>query len=583
MKYKLFSPNKSVVKVFVTKSSYNYLNPWAAPTQMQSYASGFIIDGRRIVTNAHVVSNVSFVQVRKAGSSRKYEARIRRVVHAVDLAILEISDEEGRLEEFFDNTAPLVLGQTPSVGDTVRAYGFPWGGNEMSLTKGVVSRVEVDRVAHSGGAVLACDMDTAITGGNSGGPVMAIPGDDHWRSPCKEPVVVGVVFQGYSAKEGGYMIAVEVVRRVIALDNTGQTLKVPELGITAQILENRCIRKSLGLVSIDKYDQGLIKSLKSNAMKVATRTEQIDKDKEIAIEITPEQKELADSSKKIEGGIMVYKIADFSPAKGLLKKRDVLLQIDDFPIGENGTVEFRKGERTKWTYCIARKCIGESVKLKFFRDGYFYTHTIVLDKTRNDIQHVGEKQYDVKPTYMLKAGFVFQPVTLNLYHAITCFHSVHSKLLEYRSTDHPSYVLMTRVLQCDITTGYDMTSQIVEAVNGKVIHTMQDLIDAFKEEIEVIETKGDSNNPDASLNGILSSTLNISDNIDSSATDQPMAESSKHNNINKDIVQEAEEKEYCIELYSGNVISIVTRDIAEDTKIVARKYDIKETEFIGDN
>lgn len=110
-KFEKFSPNKSVVKVFVTKNLYNYINPWTSPSQIQSYASGFVIEGKRIVTNAHVVSNNSFVQVRKAGSSKKYEATIRRVVHSVDLAILEIKDvdNEGKVNEFFYNTTPLSL------------------------------------------------------------------------------------------------------------------------------------------------------------------------------------------------------------------------------------------------------------------------------------------------------------------------------------------------------------------------------------------------------------------------------------------------------------------------------------------
>jgi len=239
-----------------------------------------------------------------------------------------------------------------------------------------------------------------------------------------------------------------------------------------------------------------------------------------------------ENPKAIEGGIMVYRVADFSPAKDVLEKRDVLLQIDEFHIGENGTVEFRKGERTKWIYAIAKKRIGESITLKFFRGGYLYTKTIKLDTTRNDIFHVGEKQYDVKPSYLIKAGLVFQPLSLNLYAAINIGSTVQAKILEYRSQEHPRYVLMTKVLQTDITTGYEMTNQIVESVNGIDVHTMDDLIKAFK---------GD---------------------------------------INEYTKENVKENEHCIELYGDAIITIITSDLEEETKRVAKKYDIKETMFI---
>ncbi len=37
----------------------------------------------------------------------------------------------------------LEIGNTAHVGDEVIALGFPWGGDELSLTKGIVSRVEM--------------------------------------------------------------------------------------------------------------------------------------------------------------------------------------------------------------------------------------------------------------------------------------------------------------------------------------------------------------------------------------------------------------------------------------------------------
>ena len=56
-------------------------------------------------------------------------------------------------------------------------------------------------------------------------------------------------------------------------------------------------------------------------------------------------------------------------------------------------------------------------------------------------------------------------------------------IFTYRSEEHPSYILTTKVLQSDITTGYEMSNQIVETINGKKENNMAHVIEAFKAEV----------------------------------------------------------------------------------------------------
>merc|ERR1712076_246872 len=102
---------------------------------------------------------------------------------------------------------------------------------------------------------------------------MSIPGDDG-NNFGNEPAVVGVVFQGYSSKEGGYMIAGEVLKRVISLDDIGEDLRVPELGISTQILENRSLRKSLGLGVVESDSRRPIDLSKKNPRSEKTSDEE---------------------------------------------------------------------------------------------------------------------------------------------------------------------------------------------------------------------------------------------------------------------------------------------------------------------
>jgi S1-C subfamily serine protease len=82
--------------------------------------------------------------------------------------------------------------------EKVYVLGFPVGGNDLSITEGVVSRVEVQSYSHSHARALAVTVDAAINSGNSGGPVLSqLTGG-----------LVGVAFQGYagsSVENQGHM------------------------------------------------------------------------------------------------------------------------------------------------------------------------------------------------------------------------------------------------------------------------------------------------------------------------------------------------------------------------------------------
>ena len=60
----------------------------------------------------------------------------------VDLQFVKIVDTD-TISKFYENTVALPIGKTPNVEDVVQAYGFPIGGTEMSVTRGVCSRLEM--------------------------------------------------------------------------------------------------------------------------------------------------------------------------------------------------------------------------------------------------------------------------------------------------------------------------------------------------------------------------------------------------------------------------------------------------------
>ena len=196
-------PSEPVVKVYSVHSSQNPMMPWSNKAQEESTGSGFSIrhDGRLcVLTNAHVVADATYVEVRKAGDARKYVATRVKLSHECDLATLSVEDDR-----FWEGVEPLSFGSMPSLQDEVAVVGYPEGGEGVSITQGVVSRIEIQRYVHSGTSLLAIQIDAAINPGNSGGPAIDASGD-----------VIGVAFQNQQESQNiGYVIPVPTIHHFL--------------------------------------------------------------------------------------------------------------------------------------------------------------------------------------------------------------------------------------------------------------------------------------------------------------------------------------------------------------------------------
>ena len=131
---------KSLVRITATEVEPDYRAPWNSGGIQRGVGAGFVIDGNRIMTNAHVVSNSRYLTVERDGDPNKYPATVLFVAHDCDLALLEVEDAT-----FLSSMEPLELGELPKVRSTVTTYGYPAGGEQISYTRGVVSRDGFDR------------------------------------------------------------------------------------------------------------------------------------------------------------------------------------------------------------------------------------------------------------------------------------------------------------------------------------------------------------------------------------------------------------------------------------------------------
>jgi S1-C subfamily serine protease len=232
-------PHVSVVKIASSQHFPDPYRPWMKASAQDATGSGVVIAGKRILTNAHVVNFASQISVQFDKSSEKLAASIVAVAPGIDLAVLKLEDEAG-----FEGHPPLPMSpKLPGTQQTVMVYGYPEGGNELSITRGIVSRIEFSQY-YLGIEGIRVQVDAAINPGNSGGPVVS------------EGQIVGIVFSKLDKADNiGYIIPTEEISIFLHDLEDGRYDGKDYLPVEIQKLENPSIRKSLGL---DRQTTGVL-------------------------------------------------------------------------------------------------------------------------------------------------------------------------------------------------------------------------------------------------------------------------------------------------------------------------------------
>src|SRR5213082_1894771 len=425
---------KSLVRITSTEVEPDYRAPWNTGAIGRGVGAGFVIEGPRIMTNAHVVSNTRYLTVERDGDPNKYPARVVFVAHDCDLALITVDSPE-----FFKNMVPLGFGGIPELESTVSAYGYPIGGERMSVTTGIVSRIDFQLYTHSSiDQHLAIQISAQINPGNSGGPVM------------QKTKVVGVAFQGYSgdvAQGVAYMVPTPVINRFLKDVSDGRYDGYVDLGITYGKLQNPAQRKFLGL-----KDDGR--------------------------------------------GVLVETVVAAGPCAKILRPGDVLLAIDNHPIASDGNVEL-EGERVEMPEVVERKFKHDSVKFDIWRDKQSTSGSVQLDTVPPYLMQ--SHKYDVRPRYVVYGGLLFQPLTLDLLEAyqptdLRLRHFFDFYVIDQIYREHPDVIVLTNILPDPINTYLaPYRGGIVDSINGKKIHTMDELSQTLAEPADrlVIDLIGD--------------------------------------------------------------------------------------------
>ncbi|CAA6670070.1 unnamed protein product [Spirodela intermedia] len=396
----------AVVKVFCVHTEPNFSLPWQRK--------------RQVLTNAHSVEHHTQVKLKKRGSDTKYLATVLAIGTECDIALLTVSDDE-----FWDGVSPLEFGSLPALQDAVTVVGYPIGGDTISVTSGVVSRMEILSYVHGSTELLGLQIDAAINSGNSGGPAF------NDKGKC-----VGIAFQSLKHEDVeniGYVIPTPVILHFIRdYEKSGGYTGFPILGIEWQKMENPDLRKAMGM--------------------------------------QPDQK-----------GVRIRRVEPTAPESHLMKPSDILLSFDGIDIANDGTSKilfkhvfcysFQTWERIGFSYLVSQKYTGETALVKILRKSE--VHELIP-------AHIKGRP----PSYYIIAGFVFTCISvpyLRSEYGKDYEYDAPVKLLDkllhsMAQSEDEQLVVVSQVLVADINIGYEeIVNTQVLSFNGKPVKNLKGL------------------------------------------------------------------------------------------------------------
>lgn len=439
------APERAVVQILVSSQVPVYDAPWRYQPIRRSSGTGFVIEGGKILTNAHVIAWAKQILIRRYQDPRLLPARVVFAGHDCDLALLEPIDPKD-----LDGVKALEFGELPAVQSAVVTCGYPAGGDQMSFTRGVVSRIEVQPYAHPGNrAWLAVQTDAAINPGNSGGPVF------------QDDKVVGVAFQGIPGlQNAGFFIPPEVVNHFLTDVKDGRYDGFPMAGVSFEDLQNPAYRRLLGL---------------------------------------------ADDGR----GARVDWLRPDGPAAKVLRPDDVMLEAGGYPVGSDAMIPYR-GNRVAAGVAFQRPQAGEKLALKVWRDGQEVVLDVPMEAYEGD--RLAGRQYDVPPRYVIHAGLVFTPLSANYLDTVgqlgrdylweglaRLTYELHHRPAEESREARPEPVVIAGVLPHAVNADLGVRGRmLVNRINGVRIEKLEDVKRALSEnkgERHILEFDGPEDGP----------------------------------------------------------------------------------------
>ena len=269
-----------------------------------------------ILTNNHVVEDMNEFSIVNMDGVEA-KATVLGTDTYMDIAVLRVD------KEYILQVASIGDSSAMEVGDTVFTVGAPEGREYMgTVTKGILSgknrEVTVSLSNGSDYIMSVHQTDAAINPGNSGGPLVNMNG---------EVIGINVLKLVEEKIEGmGFAIPIEEVMLYVDRLEKGEKIERPLVGLQLTDASTAYIQKYYYHIDVDT---------------------------------------------DVKEGALIYSVTPNSPAeRAKLKSGDVIVEVDNAKVSDV----------THFRYLLYKHSVGDTITVKYIRDGKEYTTLIVLNQ-----------------------------------------------------------------------------------------------------------------------------------------------------------------------------------------------------------
>jgi len=182
-------------------------------------------------------------------------------------------------------------------------------------------------------------------------------------------------------------------------------------------------------------------------------------------------------------GIVVTRVPASSAFAGVLEPRDIILEIDGFPIDLDGDYEDPVyGHLSFRNLATRERFAGDDSTFLVWRHGHTVSVNVTLPAARYEDALVPAQVFDRTPQYLIVGGLIFQPLTTDY---LRSWGSEWWKTAPYRfsyytyqesTTARPHLVVLSHLLADRFNLGYqDLSYLAVDKVNDIVVTDLNSL------------------------------------------------------------------------------------------------------------
>lgn len=424
--------NSSLVKVNATSQAYSLHLPWQKESPSGRRGLGVVLKDNRVLVTAQMAADATYIELELPDSGQKIPAKTLAVDYEANLALLECPPSD-RQKAFFAGLKPMDIDAGARIGDEVAILQTGRVG-ELIKNPLFISKVLTRRYIVEGSGFLVYEANGIIRSEANSFTLPVVKGDK----------LAGLLLSYDSKNQVTTILPAPIIEHFLKDVADGSYEGFPGLGMEFQTTQDEQFREYL--------------SLKPN-----------------------------------EPGVLITTVVKGASAdKAGMKKNDILLSINGFAIDARGDYKDPQyGALSAGHLIRGRAYVGEKVEIRVLRDGKEVTLTGELARKKPEDYLVLPYQFDKGPRYVLMGGLLFQELSrpyLDAFGedqrggAILRLAHIASHPQDYEDEGRKKLVFLSLVLPTPGAQGYDkLGGQVVNKVNGKTIHDLNDLDAAFKE------------------------------------------------------------------------------------------------------